>query len=132
MNIFVNRFGINQLKAYVLDLDHSVGLKENPEPSCGFGKEVVEKINNLNDKFANSVKPNYNPWVKRPIIRVDLTNYQDFLSYDGLTIKLSDSRVKSSAEELQFVVVVKVFWKEVPFYVVAAELCRQWKQFGNF
>ncbi|XP_028553465.1 uncharacterized protein LOC114580364 [Dendrobium catenatum] len=73
-----------------------------------------------------------NPWKRKPYIMLDFKEDDMVFSEDGKSMKLIEEMEVSNSHKLRNSLVIKVFGKEVPTHVVAWEIRRQWKLFGNF
>ncbi|KAI0529111.1 hypothetical protein KFK09_001658 [Dendrobium nobile] len=135
MKIFVNRFvnlnAIPGLCRIVINEDSHMSINNNVH-------SVIKNLNRLDgDKVSVenpklNVSDSLNPWKKKLHIKLDLKEDEVTLSDDGKAVKLKEELEVANAKRLSKSLVIKMFGKEVPSHIVAWELRKQWKDFGQF
>ncbi|XP_020678209.1 uncharacterized protein LOC110096540 [Dendrobium catenatum] len=80
----------------------------------------------------NVIEAEENPWKKKPYIMLDFKDEDMVLAEDGKAVKMKEDAEIFNANRLRNSLVIKVFGKELSSHIVAWEVRRQWKPFGNF
>ncbi|KAI0492234.1 hypothetical protein KFK09_026503 [Dendrobium nobile] len=112
-------------------------INENSQPLVN--KNVPSNINNADKSNAVNASVDlpkstiYNgPWSRKPYINLDFKVDDLILSDDGKAVKMNSELEEANANKLSKSLVLKVFGKDTPPQMVAWELRKQWKQFGQF
>ncbi|KAI0519711.1 hypothetical protein KFK09_007170 [Dendrobium nobile] len=91
--------------------------------------DVVKVVDALPKPVAAAPE---NPWSNKPYIKLDFNDKEVVLSEDGKAVKLIQELEEKNSNRLFNSLVVKVFGNDLPSNIVAWELRKQWKFFGQF
>ncbi|KAI0488502.1 hypothetical protein KFK09_028336 [Dendrobium nobile] len=133
MKLFVNRF-VNS------SINSDIEIKQNPvKMSISNTHEALNLENNLDvdkviDKmqtYSGKVGIN-NTWSNKPYIKIDFKEDESMISEDGKAVKMNEALEIKNSEKLSNSIVIKVFGRELASHLVAWEIRRQWKHYGQF
>ncbi|KAL0910115.1 hypothetical protein M5K25_021055 [Dendrobium thyrsiflorum] len=134
LKIFVNRFGnSNAIPGHSVINANSLNLVNNNVQSMD-EERGAQGAAQLSDGMLRLETSSgiVNPWSTKPYIRLDFKDGDVVLSDDGKAVKLNEELEMTNSKRLSNALVIKAFGKDLPSHMVAWEIRRQWRQFGQF
>ncbi|KAL0921299.1 hypothetical protein M5K25_008358 [Dendrobium thyrsiflorum] len=103
--------------------DHSLDV--------GRGERGADKVSDGNPRL-DADSGLVNPWSSNPHIRLDFKEGDVVLFDDCKAVKLNEELEILNSKRLSKALVLKVFGKDLPSHMVAWEIRRLWRHFGQF
>ncbi|XP_020676334.1 uncharacterized protein LOC110095229 [Dendrobium catenatum] len=134
MKIFVNRFvNSNAIPGPCRSVINETSLKMvNDNLHSNINDKVSDVAKMIDVMPKSNASDQVNPWSNKPFIKLDFKDEEVLLSEDGMAVKLNLELEEENSKRLSKSLVIKVFGRDLPSNIVAWELRKQWRQFGQF